>query len=369
MIEKRKILITGGCGFVGRHLISRLCRDSNVELWVIDNLSTGRHPAEWCLIEEVTNSVTASLDSRQDVGMATRFHMPGENNSLVFLQIDFMSVALSELDRQPKNLSFKLPQFEEIYHLASVVGGRAVIEGDPLLVGIDLAIDSVFFLWAANVNRPGRILYTSSSAAYPTVMQQTDESVILKEEFIEFGVGLSQPDFTYGWSKLTGEYLAGIAVAKYGLKVAVVRPFSGYGEDQDPSYPVPAIALRVAERHAPVRVWGSGLQGRDFVHIDDCVEACVLVCRHVDDGSAYNIGSGKLTTFNDIARMLISIEGYAAIVEGTDNRPVGVRARYGDPTKLKAALGWQPKIPLVQGLEQVLKGAKARIAHGINASP
>ncbi|MBE7245467.1 MAG: hypothetical protein INR63_10975, partial [Actinomycetospora chiangmaiensis] len=84
-------------------------------------------------------------------------------------------------------------------------------------------------------------------------LQEGGRSVPLREDFIAFDKRLGLPDYTYGWSKLTGEYLGRIAVAKYGLSVGVVRPFSGYGEDQDLVYPFPAIALRVAARERPVK--------------------------------------------------------------------------------------------------------------------
>ena len=99
----------------------------------------------------------------------------------------------------------------------------------------------------------------------------------LAESDIDFSGGkLGQPDMTYGWSKLTGEYLARIAAEYYDLSVACVRPFSGYGEDQDLSYPIPAIAARAAGQETPFEVWGTGKQGRDFVHIEDCIEAMII---------------------------------------------------------------------------------------------
>jgi hypothetical protein len=148
-------------------------------------------------------------------------------------------------------------------------GGRRMIEDQPLLVGIDLAIDSLFFLWAAVSQKTRRILYASSSAAYPISRQCDGAFSYLTEDMIDFAEGVLAPDMTYGWSKLTGEYLARLAVERNQLRIGIVRPFSGYGEDQDPAYPVPAIALRIAARQNPIRVWGSGMQGRDFVHIDD----------------------------------------------------------------------------------------------------
>ncbi len=349
---EKTILITGGCGFVGRHLIKRLAQES-AEFWVIDDLSTGMRPECW------ESPRLSELPEVNYPGVKV-YELEETGQRLFFVQADLTTVLYGELGRQARLKGLKLPHFHEAYHLASVVGGRAMIEGNPLAVAIDLSIDSTFMLWASQTRGADRLLYASSSAAYPTELQCEGTALALSEDMLRLGPGMSQPDLTYGWSKLTGEYLAGIAAEKYGLKVAVVRPFSGYGEDQDLSYPVPAIALRVAGRQAPITVWGSGRQGRDFVHIDDCAEACIRACRRIDDGSGVNIGSGTLTTFKDLARRLIELEGYKTEVVGTDGKPVGVAARYCDPTYMKEKLDWEPKISLDEGLMRVLKHAHRR---------
>lgn len=348
---RKRILITGGCGFVGRHLVQRLAQE-DVELWIIDDLSTGIAPDLWD---------TPRLEPcDEELPGAQLYRLEASAQRLVFIHADLTSVLYGELGRQPALLGTALPHFDEAYHLASVVGGRAMIDGNPLAVAIDLSIDSTFMLWASQTKGAERILYASSSAAYPTEFQNEGKAVALAEHMLEFGPGLSQPDMTYGWSKLTGEYLSRIAAEKYGLSVAVIRPFSGYGEDQDLSYPVPAIALRVAQHQDPVTVWGSGLQGRDFVHIDDCAEACVRACRRISDGSAVNIGSGQLTTFRELAARMIKIEGYDTVVQGLEGKPVGVTSRYCDPTHMRATLDWSPQIRLTEGLSRVLRHAHRR---------
>lgn len=357
---KKRVLITGGCGFVGRHLVHLLAREPDVELWIVDNLSTGKHPDDWEVPKLTERSDTQSVGNgilHYDVG--------NTGNSAKVILADFAAVAQAELGIVPNLGLDKLPPFDEVYHLASVVGGRNVIDNDPLAVGIDLSIDAVFFLWAAKVARPQRILYASSSAAYPIDLQTEGKGIPLKEEFISFGGRLGLPDYTYGWSKLTGEYLSRIAVEKYGLSVGIVRPFSGYGEDQDPVYPFPAIALRVAAHQNPVKVWGSGLQGRDFVHIDDACEVCVLVCRGVHDASAVNIGSGLLTTFRELAARMVELEGYKAEVTGLPGKPVGVAERYCDTSLLWSRFQWKPRISLDQGIRRSLDYAKLRLERGI----
>lgn len=352
----KKILITGGCGFVGRNLIKKLLERKNNNIWIVDDLSIGINPDKW--LDHTYLKTKSKVD--EILYICKKY-----NNQVHFINKDILSIFLSELNRQKKVLNFKFPQFDEVYHLASIVGGRAVIDGDPLLVGIDLAIDSIFFLWAGKVNRPKRILYTSSSAAYPISSQTKNKNIALKESMINFKTGFSQPDMTYGWSKLTGEYLANIAAKQYGLKVGVVRPFSGYGADQDLSYPVPSIALRVANKDNPVFIWGDGNQKRDFVYISDCIDICIKVCRKVKNSEAFNIGAGIGISFKTLAKKLIKLEKYKTKINTLKKKPVGVMNRFSNNNKTYKKFGWKPKISLEEGLSKVLEQAHKRLEKGV----
>lgn len=337
------VLVTGGCGFVGRHLVGRLVRDGR-DVWLIDNLSTGKHPDEWI----AALGMTATGPDNQ------RF-IHGNGATVTWTEGDMRDVLGSARDGL-----LDLPRFGDVFHLAAVVGGRMKIDGDPLSVATDLAIDAEFFNWAIAA-RPERILYASSSAAYPVQLQGDTGHVALNEDMIDFATGnLGAPDMTYGWSKLTGEYLSRIAAASYGLKVACVRPFSGYGEDQDETYPIPAIAARAARHEEPLTVWGSGQQGRDFVHIDDCVDVMIRVLEAIEDGSAVNIGSGTLTTFLEVARRFADLAGYHPEIKPLIDKPVGVQARYADTARATSLLGWTPSISLDEGFGRVLSAAEQR---------
>ncbi|MFW6074610.1 MAG: NAD-dependent epimerase/dehydratase family protein, partial [Chloroflexota bacterium] len=286
----RPALVTGGCGFVGRHVVARLV-NSGRNVWVIDDLSTGQDPANWL--------PALGLSVLDPDGQ----HFGHSNGAVVTWQ----EGDLRQVLRAALQGDISLPEFGDVFHLAAVVGGRLKIDGDPLSVATDLAIDAEFFNWAIAAE-PERILYASSSAAYPVHLQGESDHVALHEEMIDFDSGkVGTPDMTYGWAKLTGEYLSRIAAKNYGLNVACVRPFSGYGEDQDESYPIPAIAARAARREDPLTVWGSGLQGRDFVHIEDCVTVMQRALDVIHDGSAINIGSGCLTTFLEVARLFADL--------------------------------------------------------------
>jgi UDP-glucose 4-epimerase len=342
--------VTGGCGFVGRHLVRRLLASGH-DVWVVDDLSTGLHPDQW--LDRVTERQNGNtLYVRYRLGKQT----------VTFLHEDLTVTLLKQLGTYKAD-QVDLPCFDYVFHLASVVGGRTKIDGDPIGVAVDLAIDSLFFLWLARrKDKIGKVLYASSSAAYPINLQKKEGHVALQEHMIDFTTGeLGQPDMTYGWSKLTGEYLSHLAAKQYGIKICCVRPFSGYGEDQDLTYPVPAIAFRAARGDNPITVWGTGEQGRDFVHIEDCITAMMLAIEHIHDGSGVNIGTGQLMTFIQVAKLFVKLAGFSANVRPMIDKPVGVQSRYCDPAHMYQALGWKPEISLEDGFGRVLKAAYSRL--------
>jgi len=322
-------LVTGGCGFVGRHLVKKLL-EKNSSVWIIDNLFKGKHPDEWLL--------------------------KSQKNRIHFIKEDIIDF----LKNNPR-----LPHFDEIYHLAAVVGGRAVlIEQNPIFIVRDQVIDSVFFDWAVkNRKKINRILYVSSSVAYPNKLQsrKTNGQIAMKEEFLDVQNNLGEiglPESIYGWVKVNGEYLAGLAAKKYKMSVVCARPFSGYGEDQELSYPIPSIALRVAKRENPLVVWGSGNQSRDFVHIDDFIDALCLIIRKVNDGRGVNIGLGHATSFKEVAKIMAELEGYKPKIKPLTDKVEGSFTILADPALLKS-FGWRPKYSVRSGFQKVLDKIKS----------
>lgn len=347
------VLVTGACGFVGRNLVRSLLRDVE-ELWLVDDLSTGRHPDTW---------LPSMLPGAEGSGERPREYVAGAQ-TVRFFEADVISLFGPSIGVGKANPSDEIdwPRFAEAYHLASIVGGRKKIEEEPLVVGLDLAIDSVFFMWASKAGAIGRLLYASSSAAYPIDLQGEEESVPLRESYIDIpNAKIGMPDLTYGWSKLTGELLTHLLAQREGVPACCVRPFSGYGEEQDTTYPVPAIAARAAAREDPLVVWGSGRQSRDFVHIDDCIVAMRRAIEKIEDGSGVNIGSGKATTFLEVASTYARLAGYSPEVKGTGEGPVGVHARYADVETARSRLGWEPMVSLEEGLGRVLAAQESRL--------
>jgi len=343
-------LVSGGCGFVGRNLVKRLLKTTDAIIVVIDDLSVGIHPEHW--LENYQREDSAELQ------------ILGQDKRLWFWKGDFKDC----IQNLRKNANwFKdtfgkdIPRFNDVFHFAAIVGGRAKIDGDPMAVALDLAIDAEFFYWVVN-HKPDRVMYPSSSAAYPVNLQTDNHAIALAESDIDFNGGnLGQPDMTYGWSKLTGEYLARIAAQYYGISVACVRPFSGFGEDQDLSYPIPAIAMRAAKREDPFEVWGTGLQGRDFVHIDDCIDCILMALDNIHDGSAINIGFGKLTSFLEVIEIFCKIAGYSPTVKPLTDKPVGVHSRYANMSFVNNTFGWKPKVSMEEGFRRVYEAALKKL--------
>jgi nucleoside-diphosphate-sugar epimerase len=338
-------LISGACGFVGRNLVKRLLKSTTDKLFIIVDLSIGTHPSTW--LEDPSSRMHQGVE------------IFGSEERIIFWKGDFR-IWLMNMLLQPDYLkqAFQLDisKFSDVFHFAAIVGGRAKIDGDPMMVALDLAIDAEFFYWVTR-HKPDRVMYPSSSAAYPIHMQTEQESYALKESDIDFQRNLGKPDMTYGWSKLTGEYLGQIAAQYYGISVASVRPFSGYGEDQDLSYPIPAIAKRAAGKENPFEVWGSGKQGRDFVHIEDCIDCILMAMDHIHDGTAINIGSGKLSSFLDIIGLMTKFAGYQPEIKPLLDKPVGVHSRYSDMTYVENRFNWKPKVSLEEGMRRVYEAA------------
>jgi nucleoside-diphosphate-sugar epimerase len=318
------MLVTGAGGFVGRHLVRRLL-NAGAEVHAVDCLATdtgGIDPAQgWPLFD------------------------PRDYRNFHFYKEDCRDWFKRVVDTD----------FDYAFHLAAMVGGRLMIENNPLAVADDLAIDAQYWQWA-KAAKPRKTVCFSSSAAYPIRLQRADRYVLLKEEMISFEDDIGMPDMSYGWAKLTCEYLARLAYEKHGLKSICYRPFSGYGEDQDDAYPFPSICKRAIEHQGAkvLQVWGTGTQMRDFIHIEDCVDGILTTMDKIDDGDAVNLSTGVLTSFIEFAQLAADVLGYHPQVRGMSDKPSGVHARGGDTTRQKK-LGFEHHIDFRAGIEQALR--------------
>lgn len=239
-------------------------------------------------------------------------------------------------------------KFDLVWHMAGVIGGRKGIERQPLSVAVDLSIDAEYYNWIERVN-PTHAVYMSSSAAYPTSLQERGKTNQMSESDIDL-TRVANPDYTYGWSKLTGEYLAQFVTK---TKMHIFRPFSGYGETQALDYPFPSFIDRAKRKADPFDIWGDGEQVRDFIHLSDLV-SCMQTAIELDVEGPVNIGWGRATSFNQLAELVTSAAGYSPQYNHIINNPVGVDYRVCDNSKMLSF--YTPKVSLEQGIEIALKG-------------
>ena len=247
--------------------------------------------------------------------------------------------------------------YDLVVHCAAVIGGREVIEKQPLAQAVNLELDAGLFQWARTA-RPERIIYFSSSAAYPAFYQDAQHvHRRLTEDMIDLN-DVHTPDELYGWAKLTGEQLARYA-RREGQHVTVLRPFSGYGEDQSADYPFAAFADRAARHEDPFTIWGDGEQVRDFIHVDDIVNGAMALAfgTHVAaGGGTFNMGSGKPTSMRGLAAIFTTAAGYEPEFSLVKSAPSGVSYRVCDPTKMLAH--YIPQVTLAEGVRRALEMAR-----------
>jgi nucleoside-diphosphate-sugar epimerase len=239
-------------------------------------------------------------------------------------------------------------RFDLVVHCAAVIPDLEAREENPMPVAGNLELDAAMFQFIMRT-RPWRTVYFSSAAAYPIDLNLPQRG--MTESDIDLD-DIRQPDGIYGFVKLTGEIQAREANAQ-GVRVVVVRPQTGYGTDQSLSYPFPSFieqARRVAD---PFRVWGSGKQIRDFVHVDDII-GCVMAC--IDKGylGPINIGNGLPIDMGYFANLVIKAQwGYKPTIEFLTDKPEGSMARYAD---IEAMLEiYEPKVTLQEGIRRAIE--------------
>lgn len=263
---------------------------------------------------------------------------------------------------------YDVTRYDLVAHAAYWVGGRAAIDGNRALLARNLELDAALFDWAART-RQHRILYFSSSAAYPIDLQRGHEFEVssysghselrrtpgygrLREDDID-PESPRLPDADYGFAKAAGERLARNANTD-GIPVHVVRPFSGYSADQSPDYPFRAFLDRMRRREDPFPIWGDGQQVRDWINVDDVIAGALAVV-DADHRDPVNLCTGVGTSMRDLAAAMCFTVGYQPEFDTQPAQPSGVAYRVGDPALMNTM--YTAKVDIGEGIARALKGA------------
>lgn len=249
----------------------------------------------------------------------------------------------------------RVKPYDLVVHAAAVGPNRVAIDRRPETHIRNSLLDALVFDWVVRTGQ-GRLLYFSSSAIYSDDVRHpvlgggvSAMSIRFREED-----GFAHEPFDdYGRTKRHGEIMAA-AARRAGAKVTVVRPFSGYGEDQSADFPFGAFVARAKRRDDPFSIWGSPGQVRDWVHVDDIVAACMAIIES-DTEEPVNICTGLGITMDRLQRLVCDAVDYDPRVESVLTAPQGVLHRVGDPTRLRRY--YTPRITLEEGVRRALKGA------------
>jgi nucleoside-diphosphate-sugar epimerase len=314
--DEKKVLVTGGAGFIGSHLVDELLR-RNADVRVVDDLSRGN-----------INNIAHCKDR------------------IEFIQGDLVDVKTAEA---------ALRDVEICFHLASVVGGVEFMASHPAEILKNLSIN-YSVIDACRKKNTERLLYTSSACVYPVDLQTAEDQPPLKEnDVLAYG---AKPDSDYGWTKLLGEIQCQAYYRSYGMKIAIVRPFNPYGprESFDPkdSHVIPSLIRKAVRRENPFVVWGDGTQARSFEYVEDLVEGIILAIGKKVDADPINLGGSNPVTIRELAELVLQLTGYNTSITWNTSRPQGVRSRKADMSKSRNILGWKLRTPLKEGLMQTL---------------
>jgi UDP-glucose 4-epimerase len=309
MAHSEKVLVTGGAGFIGSHLVEALVADGS-RVVVFDDFSTG---------------LARNLETSQ--------------GSVDIVEGDVRDLAA--LRSVTKGVGI-------VFHLAAMPAVAPSI-ADPLACGAINVGGTLHVLVAAREAGVRRVVFTSSAAVYGA------DPTLPKTETLP-----TSPLSPYAASKLAGEEFAHAFSHVYGIETAILRLFNVYGPRQNPesedSGVITRFLSRLAAGEAPL-IDGDGQQSRDFVFVSDVVAAFLRAANAPEtSGEVFNIGSGRSTTINELATALTS-----TMLPGSYLRPMhraarvcDVRHSCADITKAKSVLKFEPTVNLRDGLAKTV---------------
>jgi GDP-D-mannose 3', 5'-epimerase len=326
MTQDKLILVAGGGGFIGGHLVRDLLeKGANVR-------AVDKKPAdEWY----------------QRFDEAENF----------------------ELDLSLRDACFEATEgVAEVYNLAADMGGMGFIELNKALCMLSVLINT-HLLEASRDNGAERFLFSSSACVYAAEKQTEAEVQPLREE----DAYPAEPEDGYGWEKLFSERMCRHFTEDFGLSTRVVRYHNVYGPegtwDGGREKAPAAICRKVAEAklsgNHEIEVWGDGEQTRSFTYITDCIHGTQALMAS-DHSDPVNLGSTELVTINQLIDIVEEIAGIEVSRNYDPSAPQGVRGRNSDNTRLEAALGWEPSVSLQDGMARtyawIYEQLSARVA-------
>ena len=299
-----KVLVTGGAGFIGSHVVDRLVEEGH-QVVIVDNLATGK---------------------RKNVNRAASLY-----------KTDITSWRLERVFRNER------PNI--VLHLAAQINVPRSI-ADPVFDAQVNVLGTMNVLQQAVRYGCRKVVFSSSGGA----IYGEQETLLATESHA------AKPLSPYGISKLCGEHYLSYFQRVSGIPVVSLRYANVYGPRQDPDGEAGVIAIfiqKMLNNEQPI-IHGNGRQTRDFVFVDDVAEAN-LVAMGQDAHGVYNVGTGAETSVNELFRMLAGLTA-SSVKELHGPAKAGEQIRsVVDPSRIKQELGWEVKVDLAEGLKQTVE--------------
>ena len=305
-----KVLVTGGAGFIGSHLVDRLVLEGH-EAVVVDNLATGK---------------------RRNINRAARFY-----------KMDIQSWRLERVFRNERP--------NVVMHLAAQMDVRKSVE-DPMFDAQVNVLGTLNVLQQAVKHGVRKVVFSSSGGA----IYGEQETYPAPETHV------LRPLSPYGLSKLCGEQYLSYFQRVSGLQAVSLRYANVYGPRQDPEGEAGVVAIFIQKmlNNEQAVINGNGRQTRDFVFVDDVVEANLAMLGQETQGT-YNVGTGVETSINDLFRILVQHTGSTCKeVHGPAKKGEQARSVI-DGGKLRQEVSWEPKADLSDGLKKTVEYFRARL--------
>jgi dTDP-alpha-D-glucuronic acid decarboxylase len=309
------VLVTGGGGFIGSHLVEALLEQGK-EVIVFDNVA---------------------LEELQNIS-----HL---KNKITFIKGD-----ITDKDAVADAVS---EDVEIIYHLSAIVGVTNYVN-EPLKT-IDVNVIGTRNIIEAALKRKTKIVYTSTSEIFgknPNVPWKEDDDRVLGNTSID--------RWTYSTSKAMGEHMLFAINKSHGLPMTIVRYFNVYGPRQPPIFIIPASVHKVLNNTRPL-IYDEGKPTRCFTYVDDVIKGTLLAA---EKNGAFNLGSMKESNLNEVAKVILEKTSSDLEIEYVDTKKLygkvyeDIPRRVPDATKAKEILGWEAATSLEEGIEKTIEWCK-----------
>jgi len=319
MAANERVLVTGAGGFIGHALVNRL-------------------KAEGCFVRGVDIKYPEYESTKAD------------------------EFEILDLRRWDNCLQATRGGIDQVYNLAADMGGIGYITAFHADIARHNILINAHMLEASRLNGVGRFLFSSSACVYGQSKQRCADVTPLREA----DAYPAEPEPGYGWEKLFAEELCRYYQRDYRFETRIVRFHNVYGplgvfeggKEKAPAAISRKVAL--AADGDTIEVWGDGEQTRSFMYIDDCVEG-LLRFMESDYDQPLNLGTDRLVTINQLVDIVAGIAAKRLVKRHDLSKPQGVRGRNSDNTRIKKVLGWEPSIPLEEGLEITYKWIESEL--------